>query len=403
MSPTPVDIDRAVNSLKDQVPSQDVTERARRFVHAQAAVNAAGPAKRMPRAKWLALAAAVAITGAFLWPRSVSGVSWAQTVQTTLAAPNMIETSYFPNGRISLRTWRSGARRANLLYQRNGAVLWESRSNGKRTASYFDLLASDDPNSLPPNAHRFAAVWNDTSQWLSKFELPVQSIDALLHEPGLAVLSHKTASETGGTDEYRVRISHPYNAELTVNVDASSHRIQSITNTKDKGKELFTYPDSVPDSVFEPRIQEVKNIETYDYAEQNVEVRRRISQGLGKSGPITLRLVVLDCDGELWAFWTGALPDRRLSNPMRLPGVPTKDSQTFREFTSDHAKAAGAHPAPSIHQWLGGMAVTPMRKLGDTVDIDIPYKGGTAHFRQIPILRTSMLRFIQEELGASHM
>jgi hypothetical protein len=403
MYPTPVDIDRAAESLKDQVPSQDVTERARQFVHAQASPKPAGSVKRAPRARWLAVAATVAIAGVFLWPRSVSGVSWAQTVQTTLDAPNMIETSYFPNGRIALRIWRSGGKRATLLYQRNGAILWESHSNGKRTASYFDLLASEDPNSLPPNARRFAAVWNDTSHWLSQFELPVQSIDALLHKRGLVILSHKTALETGGADEYRVRISSPYKEELSVIADATSHRIQSMTNTKDKGKELFTYPDKIPDDVFEPRIQEVKGVETYDYAEQNLEVHRRISQGLGKVSPITLRLVVLDSDGALWAFWTGDLPDRRLTHPMRLPGVPTKDPQTFREFTSDHAKAAGAHPAPSIHEWLGGMAVTPKIKLGDTVDVDIPYKGGIAHFHHIPILRTSMLRFVQEELGASHM
>ena len=295
--------------------------------------------------------------------------------------------------------WRSGVKRATLLYSKKNNLIAENRTDGKRTVNFFHLFWGS-PADVSPNACDFAMV-TDGGSHVSEFELPLQSIDVLLRKPGVLVLSRRPVNEN--IDQYRVHLPKPRNADLFADVDRATHRIQSISDHPGGAKMFITYPDTIPDSTFEPRIQAAQGIETYDYQAQKAEIQHRITQGLGTQGPVTLRLVLLDHEGNLWAFWTGTLPNRYLNPPIRLPGIRFKAPQSFKEFTTDHGKAAGASPAPSIHQWLGGMAVTPEVKLGDTVDVDIPYKGGIAHFKQAPILRVGMLRYFKEELGASHL
>lgn len=397
MSPTPVDIDRAIEALRSEARDPEVTIRARRIILARSAKP-----KRAIRARWLVLAATAGVCALLLWPRGSSGVGWAQAVQATLETPNMVETSYAPNGDVAMISWRSGIKRATLGYTGKGDLFMENRTDGKRTVNFFNLFYRS-PADVSPNARNFAIVWDGGAGAVTQFELPLQSIDALLRKPGVVVLSRTPSTTNENIEEYRVHLPKPRDADLYADVDTATHRIQSVFDHPGGAKLILTYPDQIPDSTFEPRIQAAKGIESYDLTAQHADVRRTIAHGLGRQGPVTLRLVLLDCDGNLWAFWTGALPNRYLNPPIRLPGVRFKDPQGFKDFTTDHGKAAGAFPAPSIHQWLGGMAVTPESKLGETVDIDIPYKGGVAHFQRVPILRIGLLSYFREELGASHL
>jgi hypothetical protein len=389
MSPTPVDIDRAVETLREESPRPEAVAATR--------IALARPVQgKLLRGRWFVAAATVAAIAGLLWPRAGSGATWAESVARTLQAGNMAITSYREDGRVMAKMWRSGQKRATLLYTQNGDLLCEMRRDGRRAVNYFNFrLIGNQPNRAP-NAQKFAITCDDAFDVTSKFELPLYSIDALLKSPGLNVLEHRRPE--GGPERYRISLGRPRSGELIVMLD-KDRRITELRDPKSLSREVLDYPDSLPENTFEPKIQVARNVATYDLNDELSQAKRSIKNGLGEQGPVTLRLVTLDGEGELWAFWTGATLDRRLLAPIRIPGVRVSGLNSFKELTN----ATAGKPLPSIGKRLDGMGCTPMSKLGQSVNLDVPYDGGVAHFRDVPILRIGMLRHIQEAIGLKNL
>ena len=126
-------------------------------------------------------------------------------------------------------------------------------------------------------------------------------------------------------------------------------------------------------------------------AESRAAIQRDLNRGLGKQGPVALRAVILTGDGDLWAFWAGALPDPNLARPFSIPGVKCAPAFTNRVFTAAWRQSPKANgvPAPTKGPRLGGMGRTPLRKLGPTVDLDVPYPGGGGPLPETSIIAGS--------------
>ena len=333
------------------------------------------------------------------WPRASTGSAWAQTVENTLNSTRMIRTSYFENGRLGLKEWWSGKKRATLLYKGDGSVLAEMRGDGNRRLNYFDMFSGDDLAKVSPNAHPYAHVGQDYSLRPFGMELPYESIDSLLKQPTLEVVEHRAPQPGSSTVVYHVRLSKPFKREMLIEADSAKGRVVAISDVDGKHRETFEYPDSIPNSVFEPRMQAVTGIETYDIPHVPEEATRRVKQGYGKKGPITLRLVAMDYRGSVWAFWSGPKPDPQLKHPIRLPGLSSGIGFGVKDYTSDYKLVKGVQPCPSLGEFLGGLAVIPKKKVGVTLDLEIPYPGGVARYQNIPVLRIGMLGMIQSVVG----
>jgi hypothetical protein len=392
MSSNHVDIDRAVSELRKEQPTPEVRERARNAI-----LRGHRPKARLRPLIGGVVAAALLYV---LWPRPLTGGAWAQSLQNSLSAINCHRVSVARDGQVTGEEWQSGERRAFVLYKR-GKVFCEQRTDGKRLYNYFDVLSSWNPKPLPPNARQYGMIHVvPRGETLTKYELQTESLDRLLKTPGIQVLEQQTiATASGSFERYRLKTIKPYRSEFYATVDPSQGRIVEMSGINDAWKTKIDYPNSIPAQVFDPRGAALTGIEVYDIKSQDEEIANRLKSGLGQQGPVNLRLVLLDANGGLWVLWTGAPPDGKMSHPIQLPGVPSSAPYGLRAFTTSYAMDKKSRPAPAINLRLGGMAVTPWRKIGPTVDVNVPYPGGVAKFRRVPVLRTGTLEWYDKELG----
>ena len=239
-------------------------------------------------------------------PRTHAGAAWAQTLAATLDAPAIHSVELLPDGRKGLEEWRSGAKRAHVLYTRDGKPAMEWRDDGKKTYNYAAMFT--DPKS--PNSRRWGMVSKSFGRDFFH-EMPYGSAERILKTPGVEVVAHEEPAQ-GRPETYRLRIPAPLFESpkllIVAELDAEG-RVDRLTRPGEPGEQRIDYPASIPDSVFAPRPHAISGVDVYDLQELGRTIQRTLRKGLGKQGPITLRLVTLDGYGTLWAFWTGALPN----------------------------------------------------------------------------------------------
>ncbi len=397
MSPKPFDLDRALATLRAESPSPEAAARARRRLDPLPLER--GSRRSLARPLTLMITTA-ALAVVLAMPRSKAGSAWAQTLAATLDAPLAHLVQHGPDGKIRMDEWRAGARRARIDYAEKGFLMGELREDGRRRYNFFNHRAFR--GSTPLNGAQYGLLYTPKGQGEGGSAFPVESLDRLLASKDLVVEGHDEADAEKGTPErYRLAYRPMRTLRLTVEIDPERRRVRRILTDFMPPTEV-EYPSSAPSGVFEPRPQAAKDVVVYDLDAQRPVVVRRLREGLGKQGPVTLRLITLDADGRLWAFWTGAPPSRDLKPAFRLPGVATGSPFGLRMFTRDWFTAPTAKGNPHRRPGsppLGGMAVVPKAKIGANVALDVPYPGGVARFRNVPVLRIAELSHFDRELG----
>ncbi len=392
MSPKPVNVPRALETLRQERPSVESTESLLR------ALNQPAPRRSIARPLAFGLVATALGLALFFPPRTKAGSAWAQTLANSLDVPATHSVSRNAKGEIDGEYWIAGPKSATVLYK-NGKAMIEMRGDGKRRFNLVDWLDWGGPPAA--NARVYGMVskdWHMPSQW----EVSYASLDALLKRPGLKVLSHEEAKD-GQPEKYRLSVKTLRSFEIVAEIDPSVRRVAAVVEPRSGARTTIEYPDSISDSVFEPRAQARAGVETYDIQELANQVQRTARKGLGKQGPVTLRSVLLDGDGALWVFWTGALPDPGLRHPFNLPGVPCGPAATNRIYTSGWRSSPKMNGVPmaSVGARIGGMNRVPKVKLGSTVDIDVPYVGGVARFRKVPVVRIGLIQNLGSVFGVT--
>jgi hypothetical protein len=392
MSPKPVNVPRALETLREERPSAEATESLLR------ALRQPAPRRSIARPLAFGLMAAALAMALFYPPHTKAGSAWAQTLANSLDVPATYSVSRNAKGELDGEYWVAGPKSATVLY-RKGKPIIEMRGDGKRRFNLVDWGGWGGPPAA--NARVYGMVsqdWHMPSQW----EVSYASLDALLKRPGLKVLSHEAAKD-GQPEKYRLSVKTGRTFEIVAEIDQSVRRVAAVVEPKSGARTTIEYPSSIPDSVFEPRAQARAGVETYSSDELASQVQRTVRKGLGKRGPVNLRVVLLDANGALWAFWTGALPDPALSHPFSLPGVPCGPAVTNRVYTTGWRSSPRMNGIASGSEGprVGGMARVPKVKLGSTVDIDVPYTGGVARFRKVPIIRIGLIQNLGTVFGVT--
>ena len=389
MCPELVDPERALRTLRQERPMPAQTEALLKSVHRSSRRSLARPLAFAMTLTALALALTFP-------PRVPANAAWAQTLANSFDAVPSYSSSRWPSGKLGMEEWRSGVKRAHVLYDRKGMPQMEWRDDGKHLYNFAALMFLNPkaPNSRP---------WGDVSNSFNPgHETPFGSPEALLKQKGVEVLNHEAASG-GNPETYRLRVPLPYRSEkkndMTVELDGEG-RIHRLIGKGEPSGTTIDYPKVIPASVFEPRPQAIPNVDVFS-GEETKRIQRGLRQGLGKQGPVTLRAAILTGDGDLWVFWTGALPDPNLARPFAIPGVRCGFAFTNKVYTTAWREApkmngvAKATPGPR----LGGMARTPLAKLGPTIDLDVPYPGGIARFKKVPYVRIGLIQRASSVLG----
>ena len=371
-----MNLDRALCTLREERPSPEATARLRAALRSPLSKERGS---RLTRPLALTMITA-ALSLVVFYPRAKSGSAWAQTLAATLAAPASHSVSRSVNGKKGMEEWRSGVKRAHVLYFRDGKPGMEWRDDGRQLYNFGAMFA--DPASS--NSRQWGLLSKSYGTAGILYELPYGSPETILKSPGIEVLGHDAAT-ADRPERYRLRVPGAFRQmpkrTLTAELDASG-RIHRLQWKNHKESTTIEYPERLPSSVFEPHPQAIPGVDVIDIVAQKKTVERDLRRGLGKQGPITLRLAMMDGDGTMWVFWTGAPPDMKMSHPVRIPGVRSTRYATKAAFASDGKLGAYEKMVPNASgERLGGMAFTPQTKVGPKVDLDVPYPGGVARFR----------------------
>lgn len=418
MSPKPVDVRRALETLRGERLEPEITERALRAIHHEAPPQPSPRGGRRSIARPLTFAMiTTALAVVVFMPRAKAGAAWAQTLAVTAASPHVHLVSRWPSGKVASEEWRSGVKRATVLYNSAGRPIIEMRNDGKRALNYSSSFAYAQWKGVKPspNAREYALVSRAWRNGAALYEVPIGEAKVALNDPDVKVMEHREA--TGASPEtYRLRrtirlggkpLGRPQT--LTAEVDADSGRIVALVDEPAvvEGREVvyrtqIDYPASIPASIFEARPQAVRDVDVYDNEKIAERVQHGVRDGLARKGPVTLRAVVVDASGDLWAFWTGALPDPKLPHPFSAPGVKLGGAFTNKIYTTAWRQSPKMNGAPVSQTGprIGGMGRTTLSKLGPTVDLDVPYPGGVARFKNVPYVRVGYVQHVSSILGA---
>ena len=364
----------------------------------------------------LATGTLAALVGAALslrpQPAAAKGLTWTQIARATADAGVRHGVETEPRGFSRTEFWTDGTKWAEVhtLTVKEGTMLdgrrrkaeqavIEYRNNGVR--GFSGTFGSDGgPTPERPNRSnvgyiatiRTPRVWRDEGHLYPGGR---DSLAVLLAEKDARVLDEK---RIGGRREVRVRLDDPLaNRGVrtgTIVVDEKGRVVEA------RGFGLFPgtvsrydYPASVPQSVFEPRPQIFPAI-AVDFPKMRESVARGVARGLGTDRGITLRAVLLDCVGSLYVLYSGAVPPGSLPRSVGVVGVPCSKPYGMKTFV------AGA-PKPAVVDGvrLGGMAVTPLRKIGSRVTLRVPAARGEAVFRDVPVQRCVWVADLRDELG----
>lgn len=378
MSQKPVNLELALAELREDHPSSAAERRLRQRL-------ASSPLSRRFRSRPLLIGATMvgALAIGSLSRSKDAGMAWAQVVQHSAEAPFTHWTFLTPKGEITAERWNArDGRVANYGYfvGSPGKVLYEYRRDGKRSFRFFQM-----PIGHPtPNMERVAIVSPQKSE-----ELPFTGnsgqVEEIIRDRNAKVLDKKTVQTPLG-ERLRYRLLQPKGlepteAEILVDVDPSIGRVTQLVSPRVTIR--MEYPQDIPQETFDVDRHRVKNVAIFDTEKSMAIIRKRLDQGLGKDKGVTFRLALLDYTGAVWLFWTGAMPDGRLSHPARLPGIPTGNAAGPKILTSS------AKGMPKGH--LEGHALTPSVKIGATLPkVIVPTPHGDAVFSNIPVMRIGL-------------
>jgi hypothetical protein len=159
------------------------------------------------------------------------------------------------------------------------------------------------------------------------------------------------------------------------------------------------YPASIADEVFEPRPHVLQAVEVHDLDRERETIVSHLKSGIASRDGVTLRLVLLDEGGSLWAIWTGAPVDGQLTHPFRVDGLRSRAGFGLRGLTSNWKTDKRSVASPVTGGRLDGMARPLLDKIGDRVSLDIYKAGKYFTFKDIPVMRIASLYDFEKELG----
>lgn len=390
MPQIPVNLESATQSLREETPSPHAAAKIRRALDAR-------PTRTPRYAFALATVLAGTIAATALWPHEVRA-SWLQSIEITKNATTVHRVE-MDGDRTMYELWQQGAKRAFYVRDRQGRLITEQRSDGKRMFNYFNFYRGEQKKL--PNAFEAGRLIDVNPKW-DAYARGDTLIDQLLKQQWLKEVSH---FEVDTADGKRIRYDLKMkdrrdpsgDQHLTVDVEPETGRIRKAVNGNTVS--TISYPESIPASVFQPRPHLAQGVVTVDANQVKRDAAKRIARGLGTKNGVTLRLVAMDCGGALWAVWSGYLPDGKLSRPFELIGVPCGPAYGLKALTASYKQDKLARVSPVVGLKLGGMSRGPKVKIGDTVDIKVPAPKGYAEFRHVPVMRIYDIRDVEQEIG----
>jgi hypothetical protein len=328
-------------------------------------------------------------------------------LQATAEAPNVHRIELNEKGRVTEEFWQSKNKEAFYLMTKDNVLLGELRSDGRRRFNYFDLWRQE-PQSLP-NARKTGKIADARGS-----DFPVtygtNFVNDLLKDPDTSLKGSKRIDTPDGPrTRYEITFTN-YATVLKkrvkigvqsgfVEAEVDSGKIRKIVSLDGKMITNIDYPETIPDEVFAPRSHLVKGLEVHDLTAENKSITHQLATGIAAHDGIVLRLVLLDEDGDLWAIWTGAPVDGKLSHPFRVLGIRTGQGFGPRGFTSNWKNDPRSKASPVTGGRLNGMARPVLEKMADHVSIEIYRDGRYVPFRDIPVMRIAAISDFEKTLG----
>ncbi|HWD39571.1 MAG TPA: hypothetical protein VG944_12030, partial [Fimbriimonas sp.] len=207
-----------------------------------------------------------------------------------------------------------------------------------------------------------------------------QTIDFLLKGRAakqLGVVRH------GDLDRYFVL---SYGTKITVDVDPKTRHIESIL-TPGGDRIQYDYPERIDPAIFVPRPQLVPGVKVFDFELDRARQAALVKRGIARKGDTVLRSVILDRYGCLWVFWTGYVPDGRLTKGYSVPGMPLGPASEPGYFTTSWNKHWPNRRYMVDGRQLVGMNRAPKQKIGTRITVKVPTKGGYVTFQNVPVQR----------------
>ncbi|HVT13810.1 MAG TPA: hypothetical protein VHE55_16225 [Fimbriimonadaceae bacterium] len=385
----PVNLDSALETLREERPREEAVRKTREFLTA--------PPRRSVLVPRLTLGALAAIAIVVFYPRATASLAWSQAVKSSSEVYVMHRVEHNRAGVVTFEVWQDGHKKAMVLRDKEGRVACEMRNDEHRLFDYFNF-----PDGRPKNPNAVSpGILSDVSEaFLNISRSGEDLIGDLLSRKDIVVLSQKEGRDAEGpVTVYQLTTKEPHSETLTVDVQTSTGRIKRVVSRPSGAIATVEYPKSIDPSVFEPRPHAVHGIRIYDLQQEEAQAKQTLSAPLGNSGGVKLRLVLLDSKGTLWALWTGAPPDGRLSKPFRAPGLRLGQPFGPAAFTAGYAKDPYSEECPSIGQRLEGMGREALSKVGDQIDVEVPGPKGAVMFRHVPVIRIRELHDMGRILG----
>jgi hypothetical protein len=388
MSRTHVNLESAIETLREASPSADAAVRIRRRLE--------GPGSRLRLAPVFGVAGIAVIALAALWPREVSA-SWLETLERTKSAPAVHRVERHGDD-VFYELWQDGDKRATYFQDLHQVLRGENRTDGKRRFSYIGYYYVD-----PKAANAFrAATLSDVSPNGPKYDPPETLIDELLSHGELAMTKQERVRTAEGERiryhvERRKAISGHFDSTIIVDAEPDTGRIRRVSSAGTVSE--LTYPASIPASIFEPRAQKATGVVTMDVDAERRQAKAALKSTRFSKGGVTLRLALIDSHGCFWALWTGPLPNGKLSRPIQIPGIECGPAFGLKSLTQSWKQDKLARLSPVVGMKIGGMARVPTAKIGNSVDLKIPAANGYVSFKGVPVMRVHDIRDVQELLG----
>ena len=354
-----------------------------------------------------ALAAGVLILagGLALRPAPAEARGWASAVSATRAAAYRHETNT-GGGSTSSESW-SGPGVYVGIGRVNGKIYSESRSDGRRIYDLFDFSLFRGSNNLAANALIAGTVRDLVRRTrLTYDEGGRASIEEVLKTPDAKKIA-PPAVEPGEGQWYEVPLNYgtlrgrrviiPHLARVGTDGRLAESRYV-LQASPGFVRTLYNYPATLPEGFFEPRPQ-ARAVPVIDFEATRAEMARRMAAGYGTVRGVTLRLVLIDKEGTLFAFWTGPGVVAGSGRDVRLPGVRTGPAKGLWSYPAQTKSPAKRGVAPVIGKPLSGRGIVPLQRIGSTVTIAVPGVGAQAVFRGVPVLRVDEVRPLRGILG----
>lgn len=378
MSPNRLDLDLAIEELRDETPGHDRRERS--FDAVRKADSAPKP-RRLPLKLSGLAAAGLVIAFLVVVPARGGGLAWSEVLRRTQQASNLHVTFLDAKGQVSGEHWRSGTSSAVWQKDKSGRIRFEMRSD--QTHFYYYLYRK---NLTSPNAIQYGTLSNKTAQMLSherSFQGPMQTVESLLKSGRAKLVSQEKAEANGLAVQRYVLKMDGHNTEI-FDADPKTARILSI---RLPGGEVdrFEYPESIDPKVFAFENRLTRDVAILDLRgkENPKEIPPFMPEPIASKGGTKLREVSVGEEGDLFVFWTGILTHR----PARIIGVKT-GTVRWLDYYKD-----GLHPVQGPpEKRLICCRVTLLEKIGDRVTVRIPTASSSVEFKDVPVRRLRPLK-----------